>query len=215
MSNKQKIDAGTIGLRLSPYWWAFVIRGIFFILFDVFFVLYPASARSLFSVTYRTFFLVEAAVTLSKGILFCFMIVENKCELMIFSILNAGSVLVGVRNFLAIISPVASAEGTILILSLWMISVGINQLSLAWLVFWVRPSGYSGSGFIWWIVMTVMTFLIACGGNLEGKIGTIVLILGMCLAMYGVQLIFFGVGLLRTYGNGDSPVTATSTTIDV
>ena len=167
-NNEKKIRALTISLRLSPYWWAFVIRGIFFILFDVFFVLYPASARSLFSVTYRTFFLVEAAVTLSKGILVCFMIVENKCTLMIFSILNAGSVLVGVRNFLAIISPDASDEGTILILSLWMISVGINQLSLAWLV---RPSDYFGSSFMGLIGMS---FIVR---NLEGNIGTIVLFL--------------------------------------
>ena len=162
-----------------------------------------------FSVTYRTVFLVEAAFTLSLDILVWFMNVEKQFEWMVLFILNAVSG-VGVGTILAIIYPVAPAEATILCLSLCMISVGINQLSLAWLV---RPSDYFGSYFM---VLIGMSFIVR---NLDWNIGTfIVLFIGMCLVMYGVQMIFFGVGLLRKYGTGEygeSPVAATSTAIDV
>ena len=90
-NNEKKIDAGTIGLRLSSYWWAFVIRGVFLLFFGVFFVLYPASAWTLFFVTYRTFFLVEAAFTLSAFILVWFMNVENKFDLIVLFIFNVVS----------------------------------------------------------------------------------------------------------------------------
>jgi len=99
---------------MSPYWWAFIIGGVFLLFFGVFFVLYPASAWTLFSITYRTFFLVQAAFTLSMDILVLWLMnVENNCgDLTILFIFNAVSG-VGIGTVLAILYPVAPAEDTI------------------------------------------------------------------------------------------------------
>ena len=85
--------------------------------------------------------------------------------------------------------PSCTGRGHHLFLILLMLSVGINQLSLVRLA---RPADYFGC---WFIPLIGANFLVL---NLAGNIGTFVLFLGMSLAMFWVQLIFYGVGLLRT-----------------
>jgi len=212
-NNEKKIRALTISLRLSPYWWAFVIRGIFLLFFGVFFVLYPASAWTLFSVTNGTFCLVEAAFNFyNYGLVWFINDVENRSDLMMLFFFNSvwG---VSVGTILAINSPVPSERDNILLLASWMMSVGINQL---WLAYMVRPADHFGSCFMGWISLTFVVTGITFRENLEGStIGTFISPLGICLAMYGVQLIFFGVGLLRTYGNGHYPVAAAASTYTI
>ena len=204
-------DVGTIGLRLSPYWMIFVIRGILLIIFGVYFVLYPASAWTLFSLTYGIFCLVEAAFNFSKGIIVgcCMNNVDNKISLMMMFLLSAiCSAGVGA---IAIISPVATAEAMEFFLAIWMISVGICQLWLAWIV----GSGFESDSKCFMSLIGII-FLVTGFSFLGGNLSTFVLFLGTCLTMFGVQLVFFGLKL-RNYGGGYSeiPSATASSTIDV
>jgi uncharacterized membrane protein HdeD (DUF308 family) len=207
-------DVGTIGLRLSPYWMIFVIRGILLIIFGVYFVLYPASGWSLFSLTYGIFCLVEAVFNFSKGILVgcCMNNVENKCSLMMMFLLSA-ICSAGVGT-IAIISPIAMAEAMEFFLAIWMISVGICQLWFAWIV--GTSSGFESDSRCFMSLIGI-TFLVTGFSFLGGNLSTFILFLGTCLTMFGVQLVFFGFQL-RKYGGGYSEIpsaTAASTTIDV
>ena len=94
---------------------------------------------------------------------------------------------------IAIAQPAATAEAMVFILALWLIFSGASQASIGFIVgdccSWVI-------GFLY--LFTGLSFLF----NIEDNVGFVILWMGICLVMFGLQVIFFGITLKRTYGGG-------------
>jgi uncharacterized membrane protein HdeD (DUF308 family) len=192
-------ETSDVGRVLAPYWSAFIVRGIILIGFGIFFLFFPATSWITFSLIFGSLSLADATFNVIKaGTVMCCMEVENKCKILFMFLLSAAcSAGIG---FIAILYPAATAEALLLLLALWLIFVGIAQFWFACLMASEAESQNSCClGFIAVLyVVTGTTFIM----DLEGNVGFFILFVGLCLVIFGIQMIFFGMSLKRLYRDG-------------
>jgi uncharacterized membrane protein HdeD (DUF308 family) len=196
---QEDIDTIDLAQVLGPYWSGFIVRGIVLIGFGIFFLFFPAESWITFSIIFGSLSLADATFNIVKAcvVAFC-MEVENRCKILIMFLLSA-TCSAGI-GLIAILNPAATAEALLLLLSLWFIFIGIAQFWMACLVASETESQNSCClGFIAILyVVTGVTFIM----DLQGNVGFFILFVGLCLVLFGIQTIFFGMSLKRLYKNG-------------
>lgn len=207
-----EVEAAEVGRVLAPYWSAFIVRGIMLIAFGIFFLFFPGTSWVSFSLVFGSLSLADATFNIIKAcVVMCCMEVENKCRILFMFLLSAAcSAGIG---FIAIFNPAATAEALLLLLALWLIFMGIAQFWLACLMASEAESQNTCClGFIGVLyVVTGITFIM----DLEGNVGFFILFVGLCLVMFGIQMIFFGMSLKRLYKEGGYTSLGEAHTMDV
>ncbi|KAG7351734.1 protein of unknown function DUF308 containing protein [Nitzschia inconspicua] len=102
-----------------------------------------------------------------------------------------------VIGFTAISNPATTAEALLLLKAVWLVSVGIGQFCLAYLMSGDAESSYSRwSGLVGILyVVTGVSLISNLGDNVEFFIQCV----GLCLVSFGMQMIYFGMNLKRLY----------------
>jgi uncharacterized membrane protein HdeD (DUF308 family) len=180
---------------LCRVWQSFVGRGLVLIGIGLFFIFYPASTWTLFSVVFGTFCLLDSVSLLIAVVAVMLSrqddVPDGKCPLAL--ALLIGCVCSASIGWIAIVFPPATAEAMLLLLALWMT---VNGSAMAWTAFILADCCTGVIGFLY--LSTGISFLCDLGGN----IGFFILWIGLCLVMFGFQVIFFGVSLKRASGRG-------------
>lgn len=208
-----ELETAELGQLLAPYWPSFIVRGIVLIGFGIVFLFFPATSWITVSFIFGSLSLADATFNVIKACaVACCMQVENKCRFLVMFLLSAAcSAGIG---FVAILYPAATAEALLLLLAMWFIFIGMAQFGMACLMASEAESQNSCClGFIAVLYMvTGVTFIM----DLQGNVGFFILFVGLCLVLFGIQMIFFGIGLKRLYKDGGyAPLGEARPTMDV
>ncbi|KAG7341865.1 protein of unknown function DUF308 containing protein [Nitzschia inconspicua] len=196
---QDEIEIAEVARALAPYWSAFIVRGVILVGFGIFFLFFPATSWDTVSFVFGALSLTDATFNLIKAfVVTCCMEVENKCQVLLLFVLSA--VCSAVIGFIAIFNPAATAEALLLLLALWFVLVGISQFWLACLMASEADSQNSCClGFMGILyAVTGVTLIMDLGGN----VGFFILFVGLCLIIFGIQMIYFGMNLKVVYKAG-------------
>ncbi|KAG7341864.1 protein of unknown function DUF308 containing protein [Nitzschia inconspicua] len=196
---QDEIEVLQVGRILSSYWHAFFVRGVILLGFGLFFLFFPATSWSTVSFVFGALSLTDATFNVIKAFVVArYTEVENKYKVMLMFVL--GAVFSAVIGFVAIFDPAATAAALLLVQALWLVFVGIAKFWLAWLLAGEVDSQNSRcSGFVGLLyVVTGVTLMCDLGGN----VGFFIRFVGLCVLIFGVQMIFVGRNLKRLYETG-------------